>query len=133
MRVRPFFWLLLAASCISVLIFAAKWQAHVPAVMQVHIEQQATAAANYTTIYLHLNDEQGLPIEEAQVISQATMANMSMVAHQSGFRYLGQGNYDARLRLFMDGSWLVTVQAHADGFDMLQQTLFVQVQGTGMY
>ena len=36
MRVRPFFWILLAVSCIGVLVFAATKQTHVPAVMQVN-------------------------------------------------------------------------------------------------
>jgi hypothetical protein len=129
MRVRPFFWLLLAASCISVLVFAAKWQAHVPAVMQVHIEQKTSTATNYTTIHLHLADEQGVPIEAAQVFSRASMTNMSMIANQSSIRYLGQGNYAAQLRLNMAGLWVVTVLAQADGFDTPKQTLFVQVQG----
>ena len=128
MRIRPFFWLLLAASCIGVLIFAANWQTHVPAVMQVHVEQQPSASANYTRIHLHLADEQGLPIEAAQIVSQANMTNMNMVSNQSSIRYLGQGNYVAQLRLYMAGPWLITIQAHADGFDTPHQTLFVEVQ-----
>jgi nitrogen fixation protein FixH len=127
MRVRPFFWLVLAASCISVLVFAAKWQVHVPAVMQVHIEQQATTASDYTTIHLHLADEQGVPIEAAQVFSRASMTNMNMVSKQSSIRYVGQGNYVAQLHLYMAGPWLITIEAQADGFDMPHQTLYVQV------
>jgi hypothetical protein len=128
MRVRPFFWLLLAASCIGVLIFAANWQAHVPAVMQVQVEQRPSASANYTRIHLHLTDEQGLPIEAAQIVSQANMTNMNMVSNQSSIRYLGQGNYVAQLRLYMAGPWQITIQARADGFDTPHQTLFVEVQ-----
>ena len=127
MRVRPIFWLLLAASCISVLIFAANWQAHVPAVMQVHIEQQTSTSAGYTRINLHLTDEQGLPIEAAQIISQANMTNMKMVSKPGSIRYVGQGNYVAQLHLYMTGPWLITIQAHADGFDIPHQTLYVQV------
>ena len=128
MRVRPFFWLLLAASCIGVLIFAATVQEHVPAVMHVHIEQQPTASVGYTTVHLQLTDTQGLPIEEAQVFSSARMTNMYMLAEQSGVKYLGQGNYAAQIHLYMAGPWAITVQAKADGFDPLHQTLLVQVQ-----
>ncbi len=71
MRVRPFFWVLLAASCIGVLVFAASKPVHVPAVVQVHLDQQHAVAAGYTTVTLHLTDTQGLPIEEARVFSRA--------------------------------------------------------------
>ena len=128
MRVRPFFWVLLAASCIGVLVFAATRPMHVPAVVQVHLDQQHAVAAGYTTVTLHLTDTQGLPIEEARVFSRASMTNMDMVANQSSVSYLGQGNYAARLRLYMAGPWLINLQVQADGFDMVRQTLFVQVQ-----
>jgi hypothetical protein len=127
MRVRPFFWILLATSCLSALLFAIKWQAHVPAVMQVHLAQQAPASAGYTTVALHLADEQGLPIETAQVFSQATMTNMTMRTNQSSVRYMGQGNYITRLHLYMTGPWLITIQAQADGFDTPRQTLLIDV------
>src|SRR6266480_4736651 len=88
MRVRPFFWILLTASCVGVLVFAATWRAHVPAVMQVHVAQHPPATVGYTTVALHLMDEQGLPIEAAQVSSQANMTNMEMISNQSSTRYL---------------------------------------------
>ena len=128
MRVRPFFWILLAASCIGVLVFAATWRAHVPAVMQVHVAQHPPASDGYTTVTLHLTDEQGLPIEVAQVSSQANMTNMEMKSNQSSSRYLGKGDYITQVRLYMAGPWLITIQAHAQGFDTPRQTLFVVVQ-----
>lgn len=128
MRVRPFFWMLLAASCIGVLVFAATWRAHVPAVMQVHVAQHPPASDGYTTVALHLTDEQGLPIEVAQVSSQANMTNMEMKSNQSSSRYLGKGDYITQVRLYMAGPWLITIQAHADGFDMPKQTLLVVVE-----
>src|SRR5712692_10423855 len=128
MRVRPFFWVLLAASCIGVLVFAATRPMHVPAVVQVHLDQQHAVAAGYTTVTLHLTDTQGLPIEEARVFSRASMTNMDMVANQSSVSYLGQGNYAARLRLYMAGPWLIDLQVQADGFDVVRQTLCVRVQ-----
>ena len=128
MRVRPFFWLLLAASCIGILIFAATVQEHVPAVMQVHIDQQQPAPVGLTTVELHLADTQGLPIEEARIFSTANMTNMDMVVHQSSAKYLGQGNYAAQLPLYMAGPWAINIRAEAVGFDTLHQTLLVQVQ-----
>lgn len=128
MRVRPFFLLLLAVSCTSILIFAATVRVHVPAVLQVHIEQQSPAPVGLTTLKLHLADTQGLPIEEAQVFSIAKMTNMYMVSRQSNVRYLGNGNYAAQLRLYMTGPWAITVQAQAEGFDPLNQTLFIEAQ-----
>lgn len=127
MHVRPFFWLLLALSCIAVLIFAATVREHVPVVMQVHIDQHPTSAG-FTIVKLHLTDTQGLAIEDAMVFSSANMTNMNMTTKQSGVRYLGQGNYAAQLQLYMAGPWAITIQEHAEGFDSLQQTLLVQVE-----
>jgi YtkA-like len=128
MRVRPFFWILLAASCIGALVFAATWRAHAPAVMQVHVAQHPTASGGYTAVALHLMDEQGLPIEAAQVFSQANMTNMEMITKQSSTRYLGKGDYITQLRLYMAGPWLITIQVYAEGFDMPRQTLLVDVR-----
>jgi YtkA-like len=128
MRVRPFFWCLLAVTCIGVLVFAATIHRHIPAVMQVHIDQQTPASIGFTTLELHLTDSQGLPIEQAQVIPSARMTNMYMVTNASTVRELGQGNYAAQLQLYMAGPWEIRIIAQADGFDLLQQTLLVQVQ-----
>lgn len=128
MRVRSFFWLLLAISCTGVLLLATTVQEHVPALLQVHVDQQHPTALGFTTLELHLTDTQGLPIEEAQVFSSAKMTNMYMVAQQSHVKYTGQGNYTAQIYLYMAGPWAITVQAHAGGFDAPNQTLLVQVQ-----
>ena len=127
LRVRPFFWFLLIASCLGVLIFAATVREDIAAVMHVHIEQQPVAGG-LTTLDLHLTDPQGLPIEGASVFSQAQMTNMKMGTNQSSVKELGQGDYAVQLQFSMTGPWLITFQAHADGFDPLQQTMFVRVQ-----
>lgn len=127
MHVRPFFWFLLIASCLGVLIFAATVREDIAAVMQVHIEHQPVARG-MTILDLHLTDPQGLPIDGASVFSQAQMTNMNMGTHQSSVKYLGQGDYAVQLQFSMTGPWLITVQALADGFDTLRQTMFVQVQ-----
>ena len=128
MRVRPFFWLLLAASCIGVLIFAATMRSHVPAIMQVRIDQSHPVAVGFTTLKLHLADPDGLPIEQAQVFSSADMLNMHMAPPRSSIREVGQGNYIAQIQLYMMGRWKITIGAHADGFDALQETLVVKVE-----
>ena len=127
MRIRPFFWLLLAVACISVLSFAATIQEHVPAVLHIQLAQQHTKANSITAVELHLTDEQGLPLDAAQIDSRAEMTNMPMSTKHSSVRYLGQGNYLAQFRLSMAGPWAITFQAHATGFDSLQQTLLLQV------
>ncbi len=128
MRVRPFFWCLLAVSCISVLIFAATIRTQAPAIMQVRIDQHQPVSTGIMTLELHLTDPQGLPIEQAQVISSARMTNMDMATNQIRIKQLGMGNYATQLQLYMAGPWEISIVAHADGFDDLQQTLFIQVQ-----
>ena len=127
MRIRPFFWFLLAFVCMSVLLFAAMNQAHVPAVLQVHFEQEQLSAASMTTLELHLTDPHGLPIEEAHVMPDAHMTNMDMQTSYSNVKALGQGLYKVQLRLYMAGPWLITLHANADGFRPLEQRLQVNV------
>jgi hypothetical protein len=126
MRVRPFFWFLLALSCASVLIFAATVQTYAPALLQVHIPQQPRAV-RFTTLELHLADPEGLPIEQAQIVSDARMTNMYMVTHEKRMQEVGQGNYIVQLHLYMAGPWEITVMAQASGFAPSHQILLVQV------
>ncbi len=127
MRVRPFFWLLLAISCVGVLLLAARLPEHLPGLMRIHMQQPAVGGP--ATVELQLTDDQGLPIEQAQVFSRARMTNMAMAVKQSSVRYLGHGTYAAQLRLSMAGPWAITIQALADGFAPLLQTLQVNVSG----
>lgn len=126
-RVRPFFWLLLLVSCVGVLVFSATVREDIAGIIQAHCEHQPVAGG-LTTIDLHLSDPQGLPIAGASVFSQAQMTNMHMGTHASGVKYMGQGNYTVQIQFSMIGPWLITLQAHAVGFDTLQKTLFVQVE-----
>ena len=128
MRVRPFFWFLLAFSCIGVLIFAALLHTRVPAVMRVQLDQQRPVTSGFTTLELHLTDSQGLPIEQAQVLPNARMTNMSMVTNQIHVESLGQGTYLAQLQLDMAGPWEISIEAHADGFEPIAKNLYVQVE-----
>jgi len=126
MRVRPFFWFLLALSCASVLIFAATTKTYTPELLQVHIPQHPRAVG-VTTLELHLTDPEGLPIEQAQIVSHARMTNMDMVTNEKRMQEIGQGNYIVQLHLYMAGPWEITVMADASGFAPSHQTLLVQV------
>ena len=128
MRVRPFFWFLLAFSCIGVLIFAALLHTQAPAMMRVQLDQQPPVASGFTTLELHLTDSQGLPIEQAQVLPNARMTNMSMMTNHTHVESLGHGTYVAQLQLDMAGPWEISIVAHADGFEPIAQNLFVQVE-----
>ncbi len=112
----------------GVLVFAATVHTHAPAMMQVRIDQQPPLSVRFTSLELHLTDSQGLPIEEAELSPSARMTNMDMVTNTSKIRALGQGNYTVQLPLSMAGPWEITLLARAEGFDPLQQTLFVQVR-----
>jgi YtkA-like protein len=128
MRVRPFFWFLLAFSCIGVLIFAALLRSQTPTLMRVHIDQQYPNESSFTTLELHLTDSEGLPIERAQVLPKARMTNMNMETNQIHVQSLGNGTYLAKLQLDMAGPWEISIQAHADGFEPISKNLFVQVE-----
>lgn len=128
MRVRPVFWFILALSCIGVLTFAASLHTQAPAVMRVQIDQQQPVTSGITTLDLHLTDSQGLPIEQAQVLPEARMTNMNMVTDQIHVKPLGEGNYMAQVHLYMAGPWEISINAHADGFEPMVQTLVVQVE-----
>ncbi len=128
MRVRPFFWFLLAFSYIGVLIFSAFIHSQVPAMMRVHLDQQYPTESSLTTLELHLTDSEGLPIEQAQVLPNARMTNMNMETNHIHVRSLGNGTYLAQLQLDMAGPWAISVQVHADGFEPIAKNLFVQVE-----
>jgi hypothetical protein len=77
---------------------------------------------------LHLTDLQGRPIEEAQIAPSARMTNMNMTTNDVRVVRLGDGYYVTQLALHMAGPWMITLVVHADGFDVLQQTLPVEVR-----
>lgn len=127
MHVRPLFWFLLAGTCVSVLLFAAVAKPPVPALLNVHMSQQDLHASRVASFDLHISDAQGLPIEEAHVLSSAHMTNMEMRSPVSIVKKLGNGRYNVQLWLNMAGPWAIVIQAHADGFVPLQRTLYVLV------
>src|SRR5438128_1396149 len=125
MRVRPFVWLVLIMSCVGVLLFAVMLPTDVPATMQVRLAEHPTAQ-ELTTLTFHLTDPQGLPIDQASVVSTAAMTNMNMVTPQSHIAAVGPGTYLAQFHLYMAGPWAITVTVQASGFALLHQTVFVQ-------
>ena len=127
MRIRPFFWCLLAFVCISTLIFAASYQTHAPNILRVHLVQ-GIVADKPAIIELSLTDTQGLPIEDAQIVSHAYMTNMHMLTQEISTKPLGQGQYIVQLHLFMPGPWAIELKAQADGFLPSQQSLHVHVE-----
>jgi YtkA-like len=127
MRIRPVFWFLLAFICCVLLIFAGAIREHTPALMQVRIDKAVPVSLGYTTVELHLSDPQNIPIEQAQVIPTARMTDMNMTALSYSVKALGQGNYAVQFALSMGGPWEISIVAHADGFDALQQSLLIQV------
>ena len=127
MRIRPVFWFMLAFVCFALLFFASVIREHTPVLMQVHVDRAVPAAVGYTTVELHLSDPQNIPIEQAQVIPTARMTDMNMTALSYSVKTLGQGNYAVQFALSMGGPWEISIVAHADGFDALQQSLLIQV------
>jgi nitrogen fixation protein FixH len=126
MRVRPFIWFILITSCVGVLLLAAMLPTDVPATMQIHLEGHPTAR-QLTTLTFRLADPEGLPIDQAYVISTAAMTNMNMVAPRSQITAVGRGTYIAQFHLYMAGPWAISVTVQAPGFALLHQTVFVQV------
>lgn len=127
MRIRPVFLIILLSSCISVLAFAALFQPHAPAILQMHVERTQSPTQGFTRLFVHLSDPEGLPIDKALIVSDATMTNMDMGTFHSTLKAAGRGDYIAQLQLNMTGPWAITVNAQAQGFDSLRQVVQVQV------
>jgi len=96
--------------------------------MRVQLDQQHPVTSGVTALELRLTDSQGLPIEQAQVLPEARMTNMDMATNHFRVEPLGHGTYRAQLQLYMAGPWEINIEAHADGFEPIAQTLIVQVE-----
>ena len=127
MRIRTVFWCMLAVVCCSLLIFSAAVREHAPAVMQVRLDKAAPVSPSSLTVEMHLSDPQNIPIEQAHILPDAEMTNMAMNAISSTVKTQGQGNYLIQFALAMAGPWKIHILANADGFDPIQQSMFVQV------
>lgn len=127
MRVRPFFWLLLTAVCVSVLLFSATISANKTIPMHVHIHQISTPDEETALVLLHVADTEGIPIEEAHIIPDAYMPAMNMGPQSITIQALGQGLYLTRIHFSMGGSWQVDITALAKGFAKTQESIQLTV------
>ncbi len=128
MRIRPFFWCLLAFVCIGTIAFAATYRTHSSNILRIHFVQSHLMSDKPTILEISLTDTEGLPIEAASISSQARMTNMNMPTQQIITQSLGQGRYRVQMYLFMAGPWAINLQAQAEGFLPTQQSLYVQVE-----
>ncbi len=126
MRIRSFFWLLPILSCLSVLTFAFLFQKDLPALSEVSLSHPFPKVQQVVALTLHLSDSEGLPIENASVISNVNMTTMNMGDNQRQLQSLGQGTYTTHLQFSMAGPWFITVTAHRSGIVPVQQKLFVE-------
>jgi|SRR5437588_9538921 len=126
MRVRFFFWLLFVLTCVSTLTFAFLFQRDVSALSQLSLDQPFPKVQQVVTLNLHLTDAEGVPIDNASVISHANMTTMNMQEGQRLLKFVGQGKYTTHLRFSMSGSWFVTVSIRAAGIVPAQQHLLLQ-------
>lgn len=125
MRVRPVFWLVLALSCMGVLIFAGLSQQRAP--LRVQITRQHLVSRGLASMEVLLTDPQGLPINQANVVPSAHMTNMNMSTYEVHVQPRGNGSYLLQLQFMMAGPWAITIQASAQGFAPLEHTMQVKV------
>lgn len=126
MRIHPCWWILFTFCCIAVLSCAISIPEHVPACLQVHLATPVSSNG-LAQIILTLDDPQGLPIEQAQIKTRATMPAMPMLPPPMQVTSVGQGMYMIQLHLTMAGEWVVIISAQAPGFRVPSTTLSVYV------
>jgi hypothetical protein len=127
MRVRPFFWLLLLATSIGVIMLAVNYQPRLPAYIAVQMQSEHLQVHNTSDLLLHVMDTQGLPIDQAAIVSKARMTNMDMSSPDCHVIPLGDGRYQINMELTMAGPWSITIQTRAHGFAPQEHTLMVNV------
>jgi hypothetical protein len=125
MRIRFFFWLVLVLTCVSVLTFALLLQRNIPALIQLSLDKPFPKVQQVVTLRLHLTDAEGVPINNASIISQTNMTTMDMKDKVHQLTSVGQGKYIAYLQFSMAGSWLIATTIHAKGIVPAQQKLYV--------
>ena len=124
MRVRPLYWTILVLCCLGTLLFAARWQEHLPAQLHVQVERSALSE---TTLVIHITDTEGTPLDETHITVHATMNRMAMVPPPIQILPTGVGCYKANLVLTMTGEWIIQVSANAWNFTVPHQTLALVV------
>jgi hypothetical protein len=125
MRVRPVFWFVLIITCLSILAFAWLYPQQIP--LHGHIARQNLVSTGLASLELHLTDPQGLPINQAHIVPSAHMTNMDMLTNETHVTPRGNGVYLVQFQLVMAGPWAFTIEARAQGFAPLEQTLEMEV------
>lgn len=123
MRIRPFFWIFLAAVCASVVLFASLVSKNTPIPMHAYIDQISATTTHSTFVRLRLTDPEGTPIDQAAITPHVSMLDMDMEPQQMRVQQLGEGMYLAQIRFSMPGAWKIEIAAHADGFDAVRQSI----------
>ncbi len=129
-RIHPVWWILLIFCCGAVLAFAVCIPECVPAQMQTRLAQPVSSDG-LAQVILKLADPQGLPIEEAQIKTHASMPMMPMQPPLVHITSVGRGVYLVQLHLTMAGQWLIAVSAQATGFSVPSKTLTIEVRKQG--
>jgi hypothetical protein len=128
MRVRPFFWTLLAIACASVLVLAVVVTNNRVYPLQAQVAQVLTSPAGVAVVRLYLTDTEDQPVDQATILLNASMPEMHMEPQTAHLQALGQGGYLARFHLSMSGLWQLFFQVSAPGFLPTHQLLTLQVR-----
>lgn len=105
MRVRPIFWVLLVLACTGVLSLAYFMPTVAPAVLQVRVDAQHGLKPGLSYLRIQFTDEEGMPISDAKIDSQAYMTNMNMLGETCLMPTSEPGSYLVRVGFSMSGPW----------------------------
>lgn len=126
MHGRCFFWLLLTLTCVGVLTFAFFFQKDVPTLIQLSVDHPVPKVQQVVTLSLHVTDAEGLPVNNASVISHANITAMNMQEGKHQLVSVEHGNYITHLQCSISGSWFITVSIRATGIVPTQQHFFLK-------
>jgi YtkA-like len=97
-----------------------------------HVEPRQPVTGPSTVFRLSLLNEHGQPLRGASLRLDAHMPHPGMAPVSGDVVDRGDGEYEARLRLTMEGDWVVVVTGTlADGSRITGQTQVVAVRPTG--
>ncbi len=128
MHIRPFFWAWLAFVCIAVLVFAYFVTNNQVEPLQAEIAHITSYSTGITLVQLQVSDMESLPIEQATILSSASMPGMAMSPQFVSVQTLGRGSYVARFQLSMAGFWQLGFHISATGFRSAQQVVALQTR-----
>lgn len=95
--------------------------------MDLEVSPKHPSMAKPLTFMLHITDEHGQPLNDAEVNGVLTMKSMDMGTTQVRFTAQGNGDYEASLKdMDMSGAWNLAVDA-AQGSTHVKQSFDVMV------